>query len=392
MERDAPGVRRADDAPLERLHGEGADHACRDGVEPQVVAQPVGIGHCLGRIDVAAGTEKGGGLVLGALHLVISPARLLGATDGAVEAAGALPGQLLAACLGGDSLVTGELGVAPVVSGEEVPLFLAHADPHHGAEVVAALPVRVGDDVFGELPVQLLEAGGVVVGDFLVALHDERLEILGAHDRAGAAAAVLAVQLGADAGEADAVLAGRADQGHAGLGVRFAERLLRLEYPFAPEVGGVLEADLAGAHMEVDRPVALAGDPDPVEAGLLERRSEVAAGVGVEERAGERRLGADHRTGRRLDLGAGERPGHEDERIFRGERVVGDQPPIHHEFQAGALAADPAGEERRIGLAETERAMGQVNLEKAVHVALVHGVPPVGAGGVSASGRCGAGR
>src|SRR5207248_2099678 len=137
----------------------------------------------------------------------------------------------------------------------------------------------------------------------------------GAH--AGAARNL--VQIVGDAGEADEMLAGRADLRHldAGVAQLFQQRLLDVARDAAPEVGGVADLDLGLVDPEVDRRLRGAVHHDRVPAGTLQLRTPEAAGLGLAEAAVERGLATDGVAAGARHRRTGEHARREDEDILR---------------------------------------------------------------------------
>ena len=119
----------------------------------------------------------------------------------------------------------------------------------------------------------------------------------------------------------------------------------------------------------------LAGDDDHVVAGELHLRGERAAHVAVVEDAGLRTLAAHHEAGGGADAGAGERAGHEDDRVLRRPRVDPRRDLVPQIAQKQALAADVALGPLHVERLDGRGARAQVEPE---HLALieVHLRPP----------------
>ena len=115
-----------------------------------------------------------------------------------------------------------------------------------------------------------------------------------ARDAAAAREALAVLPVGAHRGEAHEVLARGADRHDVGGvaldGLDGVDGVARGQ---PPERAGGHELGALLGDLDVDRLRGAAGDDDGVEAGALHRGGEAAAERGVEEEAGERRLGGD---------------------------------------------------------------------------------------------------
>ena len=200
--------------------------------------------------------------------------------------------------------------------------------------------------------------GGLCVA---VAVDDERLEPLGAHHGAEAAAADGPAAVVDDAREQHAALAGRADDGGLGLGVQIARARASdagTSRPQRPAAGrSVAPPGPASGSAGVAGRRSLAGavQPDGDVAGLVERAghdqvvpaeapqgvAEVAARVAVEHGAGERRAAGDAVAAARRRAGARERARREDEQVLGRERFHLVQPLAQRQVGAEAAAAEP---------------------------------------------------
>ena len=116
-------------------------------------------------------------------------------------------------------------------------------------------PARVVATAGGHVLDECLE--GLGASDFrgLVAVEDEALDLLGAHDGSGPATAQAVPLVVLDAGEAQQILAGRPD--HAGLGLGHAglgdELLFGLESVQTPHVIGRVNGGALLRDLQVDR-------------------------------------------------------------------------------------------------------------------------------------------
>ena len=253
-----------------------------------------------------------------------------------------------------------------MVVGRQGAVFVHHVDEHLGA--VRGQPFR-GDGRLAQLPLHrpLALQKRLRVGQRHAAraAQGDRLQVLGAHDRAHPGAARGAVQVVHDAGEADEILPGRADAGDDR--VRHAEfraqLFLRLPNRLAPQVRGIPDFDPVVVDPDVRRGFRLALQNEQVVAGEFHLGSPEAARVGGGDGVGERALGDDHvaRAARRVR--AGQRAGREDHLVVRAERVDGRVQFFGQIFDAQPAAADvvpgPFRVERLLG----DRSRGQVDAE-----------------------------
>jgi len=220
---------------------------------------------------------------------------------------------------------------------------------------------------------QLVGARFVGDGDLEVAVDRDRLEPLGAHDRAHAAAAPGAALVVDDAGDACQLLPRLADGGDLGhAAVALLEDVLYLVGVLAPEVGGVEQAGLAVLDIEVDRAFGAAGEEKAVVAGELGVGPHGAATVGITPGVGERRLADEDRAVALDGGGAGERAGEEAEDVLGAERV--DAGPEHavQEARAHAVATDEVAADLVGELLDAQRAARQVHVQHLAHVAARH--------------------
>jgi hypothetical protein len=183
-----------------------------------------------------------------------------------------------------------------------------------------------------------------------VRVQDDGLDLLGAHDRAHAAApggtARTALGIGKlDGGGGEALLPGRADHGGDDL---FAElglhQLVRGVVVHAHNVGAVLELHGVLLHQDVAEAGARLGlvfqdDGEKAEPGQLVR--ELAANVGFLDAAGERRLGAHGRAagvGRRA---ARQNASGDDQLVGGGKRMAAGGNLCRHHAGGERPAAEP---------------------------------------------------
>ncbi len=143
-------------------------------------------------------------------------------------------------------------------------------------------------------------------------------------------------------------------------GMQLAHALERRRDLEAPQTGGGTQRRAAGAGEglregagrrslagavqpdgDVPRLVQRAGDDEVVPAEAAQRVAEVAAGVAVEHRAGERRAAGDAVAAAGRGAGARQRARREDERILGRERIDVVQPFAQRQVGAEPAAAQP---------------------------------------------------
>ena len=316
-----------DGAHLEELHRAGDGRAEGDRVHALLVADEVGLDDGADVVDTAGSAVGPTGLVLGTLAEAVQVAAAfdLGhatAGDRATEAA----------------LVLDEMGLDQTLAGRVVGLVPVGAI----TAVVQRQTADLVDDVHENLGAQ---SGQAFAGDGMCAQHaaglggflhellrigdldatraadDDGLEVLRTHDGAHAATASSAVLVVHDAGIQHHALARAADGSHVDLAVLGFESIGHGVHALAPQVIRGQELNELVVDVQVDRRFSLALEDDAVVAGILELGAEVTAGVGGADDAREWRLRDDLVTTSRACGGAGERAGHEDELVLRGQGV-----------------------------------------------------------------------
>ena len=197
-------------------------------------------------------------------------------------------------------------------------LALEHA---LGAVVAQPDDVAVVGDLPGAPAGQLAEGRGVGQRRLAVRAADgHRLEVLGAHHRAHAGAAVGAVAHVDDRGEADQLLARRPDRGD--LDPRVSqlgpERVDGLRRRLAPQVTGRAQLGLAVVDPQVDRLGGAATDDDPGEPGEAQLGGEETAALAVADAVRQRGAGVDRDPALPRDRCSGQEavhPGHDVGRV-----------------------------------------------------------------------------
>ena len=207
-------------AELRELHGAGDCGAHGDGVHAGAVAGVVGLHDRRQVAHPALGAERPDALVFGALPALAAGLGAPGAADDAAAAGGPAPHVVALERLAGDGGGALEPALAVVARGQGACL-VEHVDEHRRAELGQR---RGGDRVGLEQLLRLVhdELEALWVGHRRLvraaAADDQRLEPLGAHHGAEAAAADGSAAVVDDAREQHAALAGRAD--HRGLAGR----------------------------------------------------------------------------------------------------------------------------------------------------------------------------
>ena len=206
----------------------------------------------------------------------------------------------------------------------------------------------------------LLRVGHV---DGLATAHDERLQLLRAHDGGGSSAGGMVAGID-DAGVGQQVLAGRADGGHAEIGALLArERLGGGAGALAPHLIGGLDLNIVIVDLQINRFVGSALDDDGIPAGLLDGRTDHAAGVGVNNLmiGGIGGKGGDGGAARQGHAGSGQRTDGEHDLVLRRERIGPRGHLVVHDLVGQAHAADVAF--IRVGGRDGNGSVGQVDAE-----------------------------
>jgi len=356
------------------FHGPGDGGAGGDAVHAQVVEHLVALadGHDVG--DAGVGADGSQGFVLGAA--VLGPDLDFGRVDlhallaahGAGEAAVHVVDDLVAHGDGVDVAGPVQLSVAEVVD-DEVAFELLGA--HHGAGapgvqtvVGAAFAQGFAGDPAGRVPDR------IAVGhlDAVAAADGDGLEVFGSHDRAEPGAAGDFVQVVDDAGVADEVLTGGTDLGDADLLVTefLADGGFDGAGDLAPEVGCVAELDLVVLDPEVNGFGRAALDDDAIPAGLLEFGPPVAAGFGLAEESGERRLGA-HAVAAGAGQGHAGGGAHGEDQAVDGIECVSAAGRLRKQVVGDEVAAAEVLAEKGVaGLLGPAAALGQVHAQDSV--------------------------
>ena len=215
------GILRPDQPVLVAFHRERHDRTRRDRVERVAAAQLVRLGDGLEVVDAAVGTETADRLILrpavgvGHLIAVVDRDLALAAHRAGVTTA---PGgqQLLLVDLPLDVVHALERALMEVAGGQDAA-GVQSGHQSRRAAILQLIALRLLLDAFRQAAADLGDGGRIVgvVEELVRAAHRDPLEVLRAHDRAHAGAAVEMTQVVDQRREAHLVLAARADLQHA---------------------------------------------------------------------------------------------------------------------------------------------------------------------------------
>ena len=127
-----------------------------------------------------------------------------------------------------------------------------------------------------------------------------------------------------NAGYQRAALPGHADAGDTDplfAAVFLHQHTLRFNGIPAPQVGGIAQLGPFGVGIQVNRPVALAGEKNGVDPAPLDGGSQVASAIGIAPGAGERAFANDHPTTGEQGTAGRQYTGHESQDIVRPQGV-----------------------------------------------------------------------
>ena len=355
-----------DDAVLVALHRERAHGASRDRVEHVLRVQLVDERQ---RVEIAHAAERAGrgqGLVFGPtelrrdaelLHLHLALAR-----HRARVARATVDQDRVAHLLAADVLGALERAVAEVAGGQDAAgLQCEHAAGR--AELVEA----VGGAIVMLLEEDQLLLRAVLVGGRgrLAAAHDDRLQLLGAHDRAQAAAPVEMLQLVHDGGVAHEVLTRHPalQRAHALVTQLHLDAVLHLARELAPVRRRITEFDLVVLDPQVHRRLGRAVDDDAVPTRRAQLRSPPAARLRLAIAAGQRRLRRRRVAVRSREREPVDHTRREHEHVVRPERL-GARLHVAQQDVRGERAAAEVLAIRRLGnLLRAGRAARQVDVQ-----------------------------
>ena len=312
-------IRVVEKATLVTFHRKGDSDAGGYGIQPQVIAQPVGVDDNLGVVNPAHWPQGVERLVLWAFQIAsvrtAFDAGDAAASDGAGEAALGLA-RVAGDGLGVHLICPGHLAQL-VVAGWQVSGEVLDGDQADGAPVAQADDVGMVAHLFGCAAGQCAELRREIEGS--VSAHDDGLEILASHHRAATAAGRCPSSVADDGGKANGVLPCRPDAGHAGTAGR--QGIVGGPGAQSPEVVGGPDDDTSRCHFQIDGLFGAAGDDECVVPGAAQGCPKEAASVGVAVDGREGGVEGDVVAGPGRPRGAGQRPDGKDERVFGCEWV-----------------------------------------------------------------------
>ena len=323
--------------------------------------------------DAAVRPERRGRLVLrAAMALMDGPALPLGLDRPLAPDGTRVAGLAVLEDRGGhrgaaDLLVVLELA-GVVVEGRQAARRVLSLEHALGSVDPQVQDVAVVRDLVGAPAGELAEGRGVGEGQLLAgAAHDDGLEVLGAHHRAHAGAAVGAVGHVHDRGEADQLLAGRAGLGDLDLVVTELglEEIVHLGRGPAPQVTGGAQLGLAVVEPQVDGLRRPPGDDESDEAGEVELGREEAACLAVADAVGEGRAGIDRDPALAGDRRPGQEAVHHGQHVGRIEPVRARLHPLEDVVEPHRGAAEVGPEERLGRVLVLERAGREVDVQDA---------------------------
>jgi len=363
--------RRVQQAALGGLHRPGDGAAGRDGVDAELVAPGAGGQDRIGVGHPAQRPERADALVLHPHRGAASRLVQVLAADRARGAGGPRHAPRLRQLLRSEPLGAVE-GRRGEVAGRQRRQGVEGQDVAHRPELPVALgrpPQRPGPQVAGclEHPVDVGRGGPVRTA------HGARLDPLAAQDRPQTAAPRVPAVV-RDRGVRDPPLAGGPDRRDLpAMALPVAQRLLGVGRRPAPQVTSRLQPHVTVLDQQHRRPGGPADQHDGVVAGQLPGDREVAAGQGVGEQSGQRRLGDDGELRAGGQGGADQGGEHEAQRGLGGERFdagrseLGEQPGAQahpaevlpqHRGRDGQRAAAPVGDVDDQGPAEAAARRG----------------------------------
>ena len=261
----------------------------------------------------------------------------------AVEAGAGTGEILLRQSLAGELVGSGAVALLPVLCGQST----------YAIDDVDKNSCAVCTETFGGHRIALEDFEAVLVGLFecfdisndieLLAgrLHNDGLELLAAHDSAGAGTAGGTVLIVHDAGKENFLLACRADVQHGAISAVFGfEPVIQLFTENTEVLGGVKDLDLVVFNVEIAPFGSLSLNDQCIPAGELELCAPDTAGVGTCDHSCERGFSDDHIAAGGRGIGAGHGAGDVNELVFRGKRIYGGNALIIEDLGAEAAAAD----------------------------------------------------
>ena len=200
---------------------------------------------------------------------------------------------------------------------------LGQVDRRGRAVPAEGLVGRVDHHHTPHVPQRLHETIRISKRDTAGAADGNRLESLGTHHRAHAAAARGAVLVVHDAGELHQVLAGRSDATgpQTGNPQLLTQTVLGVTNRLAPQMRRVTQLDPVIVNEQVLGRLGLARDQHQVVAGELQLRAPEPARVGGGDAVGQGALGDHHVAGPAGSTGTGQRSSGEDQHVLWRQRI-----------------------------------------------------------------------
>ena len=313
---------------VRQFHGTGNRGAHGDRVQPQFVADVVGLGDGRQVVDHAVGAHGIDGFIFRAFAFSGKARdvdlRFSTTADGAAIAGHVFfqepPGQFLAV----DFLPAVKCALLPVFGRQNAEVLRRHG--HTGRPVDGQAQGRFLDPFLERIEhlfVEGLEAIRVGQGNPALALDHHGLEVFGAHHRSDAGSAGGPVFVIHDRGKQHPLFPGRPDTGHPGLGIGFGKKHIGgLVGVFSPQMIRLPEFGLSLIDPKVHRLLCPAGKKDRIESGTLEFAGKHAAGIRAGNGAGQRGFGHHHVPGTGGSPGAGQRPGGHHQHILRRQGIT----------------------------------------------------------------------
>ena len=219
----------------------------------------------------------------------------------------------------GDVIGSSKAGTVSCVVDRKSAHAVDDIDQNHGSEGTQACAGNgMGFQCGSRLNAFIKEGLGSCHKDGTGALDCNGLQLLNAHDGSHAAAAGCTVFVVHDSCKEASLFGSRRDAGDAEVLPAFFIKGFRcIEDVFSPEVGGVSQFDLIIVDIEVDRFFGDIFEDNAVIAGIFQFRSEMSAGVGSADGAGERRFCHSVVAAGRGGCSSGERARHKDQIVVR---------------------------------------------------------------------------
>ena len=364
-----------DQATFGTLHGEGDRRAGRDRVEAKLVAQAGGFEDRGLIADAAQRAER-------EQALVFEPNRAAGRLVDVLAADGAGGARLPGDTASGAERFTGKLlggveGSQLKVAGWQRGEAVECQQVRDGAKL-AVLRRRRAERTLGEISGGLDDTCGIGDGGIARARDGDRLESLGAHDGAEAAAAGVA-RFVTDGSVANAALTGGADDRRVELRAEaVAQPIGCFVGAQAPQIARRLQTRLRAFDHQAARLGCGAHDHQRVHAGSLGRQRKMRRRQCVAQPIRERRLGEHRKLGGSRERRPDQRAQAEDDRRFGSEWIDAGRTFAVHQVSADADTAEESPQHRFIERQVVRRAGAEVDAPVAAVVA-VHAQPPASA-------------